>query len=350
MYNFEQSQKENTANESTVCNKNFPTETIEANPSLSVVEDHSSEISTMSSDSPRQNQNDSPFPSEPDDLFNCQTECGDQEDTSENSEKSDEKDTPPSSDQTDNNNSSENIIPDFTDTEKKNTKKTNNSGISNFIFDAFELIAVSLALVMIILTVFVRHSPVNGSSMYPTILGRNEAGFVNETVGEDVLLISNLLYTPKRGDIVVIQSPTLYTSAKQSMNHAIVKRIIAVGGDTMTIDFANWSIEINGEMFEEGFGKTEYVNYEGELSKGKPSLNMNGFSDINVLTRTEGCTVKKISENKYTVVIPEGMIFVMGDNRRNSRDSRTIGLIDERWIVGRSILRIYPFDRIGSTD
>lgn len=243
-------------------------------------------------------------------------------------------------------------LPEEIETEKEKEDRSENeqcvkeskneSGFLSFLFELAETVSVSIAIVMVLLTLCVRHSPVNGSSMYPTILGRNTGISASEMVGEDILLISDLLYTPKSGDIVVIQTPTLYSSAESSMNHPIVKRVIAVGGDTMTIDFENWYIEINGEVFENGRNSADYVNYS-------PSPMTSGAVSANpaIFTRISGCTVTKEKEMVYTITIPEGYLFVMGDNRNNSSDSRAIGLIDERWVIGRSIIRIYPFDRIG---
>ena len=56
----------------------------------------------------------------------------------------------------------------------------------------------------------------------------------------------------------------------------------------------------------------------------------------------------KLIHTGLAMEIPEGFVFVMGDNRNNSRDSRDIGFIDQRLIVGRSVLRIFPFDRFGT--
>ena len=148
---------------------------------------------------------------------------------------------------------------------------------------------------------------------------------------------------------MVIQTPTVYgNNAEGSMDHSIVKRVIAVGGDLMTIDFRNWRIEIerNGKkiVLEEGLDKdgkmqTPYVNYTPGRDMEKMSIGRN--------EELVAATVSAEGE-VYTLKIPEGKIFVMGDNRNNSKDSRAIGFIDERWIAGKAIVRILPFDRFGS--
>ena len=224
--------------------------------------------------------------------------------------------------------------------EEKKPEKKDSPAL--FFFDLISLVAASLAFVMLLLTFTVRQSPVLGSSMYPTIRGRDESGRVSETAGEDILLISRLFYTPKPGDIVVIQTPTIYSGrAKDSMNHSLVKRVIATGGDELRIDFSSWRIEVNEEVFEEGFGSAPYVNYPANSS-----VRM----DMGALTSNEelrSCIVSQDGD-VYVLKIPEGKLFVMGDNRNNSTDSRRIGLIDERWVAGKALLRVYPFDRFGS--
>ncbi|MBQ8236304.1 MAG: signal peptidase I [Clostridia bacterium] len=238
-----------------------------------------------------------------------------------------------------------------TEESAKSSNEQPKEGILHFIFDTVELVAISLVLVMIILAVFARHSPVNGSSMYPTILGKSE-GSASETIGEDVLLISNLFYTPEKGDIVVIQTPTVKSGIAASLEHPIVKRIIATEHDRVEIDFVNWRITINGEVYEDGLNSASYVHYDGStLVDGKPNRPMVGFysSVIMALKNDERCDYKE-DGTVHSFTIPEGQVFVLGDNRNNSKDSRAIGLIDERWILGKSILRVYPFDRIGVVD
>ena len=218
--------------------------------------------------------------------------------------------------------------PENTSTRASGRKKSRKEGFSATVFDFVELVTVSLTIVTLLLTFVLRHSPVIGSSMNPTIEGSSKTG--GET--KDVLLISKMFYTPQRGDIVVLQTTNVESSVQSSLNHPIVKRIIAVGGDTLVIDRANWKVTVtdstgNVVYEEKGRESTSYVNYtDADMHEGY----FIGMGNI--------CTLE----------IPEGFVFVMGDNRNNSRDSRDIGFIDQRLIVGRSVLRIFPFDRFGT--
>lgn len=171
------------------------------------------------------------------------------------------------------------------------------------IFEWVELFAVSVAVVMVVLVCLGRHSPVIGQSM-------------NETLQEnDLLIISDLFYEPKQGDIVVFESKVT------TYEKPYVKRIIATEGQTIDYDPSTGAVTVDGKLLIE-----DYVTYKG-------------------VERTYyGDTVK------YPFVVPEGHVFVMGDNRWNSSDSRTIGAVDERCIIGRVVCRLFPFDQIGTVE
>ena len=157
---------------------------------------------------------------------------------------------------------------------------------------------VSALLIGILLFVFVvRVIGVEGSSMFPTLYN------------QDKIVISKLFYTPECGDIIVLQTDT-YGEVP------LVKRIIAKGGQTVDIDFDNGIVYVDGTALEE-----DYI--------AAPTYDREDF---------EG-----------PITVPEGCVFVMGDNRATSQDSRNtmVGCIAEEQIVGRAILRLWPLDQFG---
>lgn len=167
------------------------------------------------------------------------------------------------------------------------------------VFEWLETIAFSLVAVVLLFTFVFRIVGVDGDSMKNTLQDK------------DRLIITHLFYQPKQGDIVIITQPN-------SVNKPLVKRIIALGGQTVDIDTDRGLVYVDGEVIDE-----PYIL--------EPTVYMPASSP----------------EFPYTV--PEGTVFVMGDNRNNSLDSRNTGVgpIDERYILGKAIFRIFPFDSIG---
>ena len=168
----------------------------------------------------------------------------------------------------------------------EDTKKKN--GRIAAVFDFFDAAAFSLFLVAVLLTFFFRTVSVDGGSMYPTLNDK------------DQLILSHLFYTPQRGDIVVI-------SRLETKEEPLIKRVIAVAGDTIQIT-ADGCVILNGTQLDEPY-----------ISVRTPSF---GHTD--------------------PVTIEEGYIFVMGDNRTISHDSRIIGPIHISRVMGKAVLRLWP--------
>lgn len=181
---------------------------------------------------------------------------------------------------------------------KQSQKKKKKEQQKTDAFDWVQCIVTAL-LVCILLFIFAgRTVGVVGSSMESTLFEG------------DRLIISNLFYTPQQGDIVVLRKDTF-------KEEAIVKRVIAVGGQTVDIDFDEGIVYVDGQAMEE-----DYIN---ELTY-RP-LDFDG-----------------------EITVPEGSVFVLGDNRNRSNDSRDsrIGCVDTRYIIGKAYWRVTPFSSFGS--
>lgn len=168
------------------------------------------------------------------------------------------------------------------------------------LFSTVELLALAAAIILLIFSFVVRITVVEGGSMEDTLLGG------------DRLLVSDLFYTPERGDIVIIQSPRI------NGGDAIVKRVIAVEGDTVAI--REDGIYVNGERLNETDGSLGY------------QISAYGY------------------QPKAPQVVGKDKLFVLGDHRSVSLDSRAFGQVPESAIVGKVLFRIFPFSSFGTVN
>lgn len=189
-----------------------------------------------------------------------------------------------------------------------NTQEKNND-IVKTIFEWVELLAFSVACVLIVLNCFIRYSPVDGDSMNNTLQDK------------DILILSNLFYEPEVGDIIVFASDNSNGKLGTGYNKPYVKRVIATEGQHLVID---------------ADAKKIYV--DGEESVCEENAYYDPMKD------------PYFPWKDYDAVIPEDHVFVMGDNRYNSSDSRALGPIDNRDIIGRVVFRLMPFDKIGTVE
>lgn len=189
----------------------------------------------------------------------------------------------------------------------RNNKQKSGSAIAS-VFEWIDSVVLALVIVMLLFTLFLNKVEVNGTSMESTLYDG------------DQLIISDFNYSPKRGDIIIISRNYLNTeeSAAESQK-PIVKRVIATEGQT--VEIKDGKVFVNDEQISEPY-LDEALVPNGTDNKG--------FCDKEI--------------------VPENCVFVLGDNRGVSHDSRSsdIRFVNERYILGKVLFRIFPFDSIKS--
>ena len=202
-------------------------------------------------------------------------------------------------------------LPQTEEAQKKSPKQSRSVGA--VLFDYVEMFAWSVFAVLLIFTFGVRLCQVDGQSMENTLHN-----------GER-LLIRSIGYTPRQGDIVVFH----LTEPEKGLEKTLVKRVIAVGGQTVEINTKTNTITVDGVPYAD----TDSVLKEpySDIVTDRYNLTLFGYG----LDRTSG---------SFRATVPEGSIFVLGDNRNKSKDSRNpdVGFVDERCVLGKVVLRLSP--------
>ncbi len=177
------------------------------------------------------------------------------------------------------------------------------------IYDWMQALIYAVLGVVLLFTFALRLIGVDGHSMVPTLQDQDRLLVLNTPLYRDF----------RRGDIVILRKQTF-------TQEPIVKRIIATEGQTVDIDFSMGAVWVDGELLDEP--------YIAELTFSQEGLD-------------------------FPLTVPEDSIFVMGDNRNNSNDSRDVhlGTVDTRYVIGKAVFLVYPgpdamteerdFDRVG---
>lgn len=163
------------------------------------------------------------------------------------------------------------------------------------VYDACDSLKGAIITVFLIFAFAFRVVGVEGNSMNNTLQNG------------DWVAVSGIVTEFERGDIVVITQPW-------ERNVPIIKRVIGVEGDTVYIDFSSGKVYINGEeIYEPYIAQPTHLYYDVE----------------------------------FPVTVGKNELFVMGDNRNDSLDSRSskIGMVDKHYVLGKTVFRFYPFDQ-----
>ena len=190
-------------------------------------------------------------------------------------------------------------------------------GSQSFLFDVLEMLAWAVFVMMIVFSFSFRLCRVEGRSMENTL------------AGDQMLLVRSIAYTPKQDDIIVFH----VTSPEYDMEKTVVKRVIATGGQEIVINFKTAEIYVDG---------TPYADSHGVLK----DLNNNVIDRYTLIPYYS--EYYNFETGIFRATVPEGSLFVMGDNRNNSKDSRneSIGFVDERCVLGKVVFSLTPFGKI----
>lgn len=217
----------------------------------------------------------------------------------------DEEKNAPEADYLDDDNAEQSVEENTENGENANEEEPPKNRVGD-VLDWTACFVYAIAAVLALNLFFIRSITVSGDSMNNTL------------IDNDKVIATNFMYTPQYGDIVIVEADKLMIHGTAVYGEAIIKRVIATEGDVVRIDTDNGVVYRNGEALEEDYIKEQMTKPMGV-----------GWMENN---------------QEYTV--PENCVFVMGDNRNNSNDSRNmsaVGFVDTNYIMGKAFVRYAPF-------
>lgn len=235
---------------------------------------------------------------------------------------------------------------------QKDSEQAPRTNLFKEVYEWISSVAIAVVLALLINQFLFAMVQVDGQSMEPTL-------YHNER-----LIVRKAFYKPEQKDIVILKS--------QAIQKYIVKRIIALPGQTVSFDDAR-NVTVDGEMIDEPYIKEKQISF-GNLytyplvvpKKGEIAERMFLEAEARVKASYGTMTLRVTDDGKIEVsgselvhdgIFEEGKTtykqdcyFVLGDNRNHSSDSRTLGFIPESEIVGKSTFRLFPLSKFGKVD
>ena len=174
-----------------------------------------------------------------------------------------------------------------------NEKRTLYARAADYVYSVFSAVILIMLCFFVLFTFFFRLASVDGSSMNPNLYDKQK------------IIVSNFLYTPEYGDIIAI-------GRASEEENSIIKRVIGLPGDEIDINFDTHIITVNAGVITEDYETIGAISEKGDTD--------------------------------FPVTVPENCVFVLGDNRNNSIDSRfsSVGFIDLDEIAGKALFSLFP--------